>query len=64
MDELKRNGSGYVDPTAEKAIKNLNKADKRVSQTIKCIQAVAHLGGFEIEGRVALRDRETGFIWR
>lgn len=64
MDELKRNGSGYVDPTAEKAIKNLEKTDKRVSATIKTIQAVAHLAGFEIEGRIVLRDKETGFIWR
>jgi hypothetical protein len=64
MHDLKRNGSGYVDPTAEQAIKNVIKTDKRVSQTIKVIQAVAHLAGFEIEGRIILRDKETGFIWR
>ena len=64
MDELRRNGSGYVDPTAERAIKNVIKTDKKVSQTIKTIQAVAHLAGFEIEGRIVLRDKETGFIWR
>ena len=64
MDELRRNGSGYVDPTAEQAIKNVIKTDKKVSQTIKTIQAVSHLAGFEIEGRIVLRDKETGFIWR
>lgn len=64
MNDLRRNGSGYVDPTAEKAIKELDKQEKKVSQTIKCIHAIARLGGFDVEGRIALRDRETGFIWR
>lgn len=64
MDELKRNGSGYKDPTAEKAIKNVIETNKKVSIVIKTLQSVAHLAGFHIEGRIVLRDRETGEIWR
>ena len=64
MDELKRNGSGYKDPTAEKAIKTVIETEKTVSKVIKTLQAVAHLAGFEIEGRIVLRDKETGEIWR
>lgn len=64
MDELKRNGSGYKDPTAEKAIKKVIETEKTVSKVIKTLQAVAHLAGFEIEGRIVLRDKETGEIWR
>lgn len=64
MDELKRNGSGYKDPTAEKALKKIVAEEKRVTKVIKTIQAVAHLAGFEIEGRIVLRDKKSGEIWR
>lgn len=64
MNELKRNGSGYYDPTAWRAIKNVTEEEKRVSVVIKTLQSVAHLAGFHIEGRIVLRDKETGEIWR
>ena len=64
MDELKRNGSGYKDPTAEKAIKNVIESNKKVAIVVKTLQSVAHLAGFSIEGRIVLRDKETGEIWR
>ena len=64
MDELKRNGSGCKDPTAEKALKNVIEEEKHVSKVIKTLQAVAHLAGFEIEGRIILIDKESGKIWR
>ena len=64
MDELKRNGSGYKDPTAEKAIKSVIADEKKVTKLIKTIQAVAHLAGYEIEGRIVLRDKKSGEIWR
>lgn len=64
MDELKRNGSGYTDPTAYKALKRIDKNETRVKRVIKTLQEVAHLAGFEIEGRITLIDKKTGDIWR
>lgn len=64
MDELKRNGSGYVDPTAEKAIKSVIAQNKKLTTVIKTIRAVAQLAGYEIEGRIVLRDKKSGEIWR
>ena len=64
MDELKRNGSGYYDPTAWKATKSIVANEKKVTKLIKTIQAVAHLAGYEIEGRIVLRDKKSGEIWR
>ena len=64
MDDLRRNASGALDPTAEKAIKKVLSQEKRVSKTIKVLQEMAHLAGFHIEGRIVLRDRETDEIWR
>lgn len=64
MEDIKRNGSGYYDPTAYKAIKQLTEGEKRVSRVIKTLQAVAHLAGYDIEGRIVLVDKETGEVWR
>jgi hypothetical protein len=64
VDDLKRNASGALDPTAEKAIKNVLSREKRVSKTIKVLQEIAHLAGFHIEGRIVLRDKNTDEIWR
>ena len=64
MNELKRNGSGYYDPTAYNAMRNLSAEEKRVNKVIKTLQAVAHLAGFNIEGRIVLIDNETGREWR
>ena len=64
MNELKRNGSGYHDPTAYKAIKNVTEEEKRVAVVIKTLQSVAHLAGFHIEGRIVLVDKKTGEVWR
>jgi hypothetical protein len=64
MNDLKRNGSGYYDPTAEQAIKEVIKEQRRVSQTIDVIYAVARLAGFDIAERVVLKDKKSGHIWR
>lgn len=63
-DELKRNGSGYYDPTAWQATKNIITKQAKVAQVIKTIQSVAHLAGFQIEGRIILFDKETGEVWK
>lgn len=64
MENLHKNGSGYVDPTAYKAIKKVVADENKVSKLIKTLQAVAHLAGFEIEGRITLIDKKTGDVWR
>lgn len=64
MDDIRRNGSGYVDPTAHKAIKNVSAQEKEVRKVIKTLQNVAHLAGYSIEGRIALVDNKTGKVWR
>lgn len=64
MDDIRRNGSGYVDPTAHKAIKNVSEKEKEIKKVIKTLQSVAHLAGYNIEGRIALIDNKTGKVWR
>lgn len=64
MEDFRKNGSGYYDPTAYNAIKNVEETKKKVSIVIKTLQSVAHLAGYSIEGRIVLKDKETGEIWR
>ena len=62
--ELKRNGEGYPDPTAYKAIKSYEeKLEERHAKTIHTIFHIAELAGFRIESRIILRDKKTGQIW-
>ena len=64
-NEDKYNGSGYIDPTPYQALKNIRKdRDRMASKVIKTIQSVAHLAGFEIVGRISIRDTETGEEYR
>lgn len=67
------NTEKYQDPTAEKAIGHVmaeqRAAERRqtpptVMQVINMIKAVAGVAGFEVVGRIVLRDKETGHEWR
>ena len=64
-DDLRFNGSGIKDPTAYKAIKKVDEeTTRRANQLIKAIQSITHLAGFEIAGRIELRDKNTGEIFK
>ena len=64
MDELKRNGSGYVDPTAYKAIKGVDKDHERFLKLLDMIFNICDLSGFHLESRIEVKDKKTGRVWR
>lgn len=55
-----RNHEHYKDKTAHDAIK----AADRLPDTIGEMRAVANKRGFEVFGRIKLRDKKTGKIYR
>lgn len=63
------NDEGYSDPTAETAIGHVmteqmkRRSDQEI-KTIKTLQNVAHLAGFDIVGRIELREHKSGRIYR
>lgn len=69
---MDRNAEGYPDPTAGDAYKNIVKADRaangdnlaKIGHLIPILRAIAELAGFEIIGRIPLKDRETGKEYR
>lgn len=67
-NDIRKNGSGYSDPTAYKAIKNVDNSTQeendRFHDLLDAIFYITELAGFEIEGRIVLKDTVTGRVWR
>ena len=64
-NDIRKNGSGYDDPTPYKAIKNIeNENNVRFYKLLHTIFHVCELAGFEVEGRMTLRVKKTGKVWR
>lgn len=62
-----KNHEGYSDPTAGKAIKEVRKdeviADKN-HKLMKSIRCIVDLAGFEIIGRITLKHKKSGKIFK
>ena len=73
---LKRNKEGYPDPTAYKAIKNIEEAEKksnkildkeeteRFHKVLDTIYNICALSDFNIGERIVLIDKRTGRVWK
>lgn len=67
-----RNKEGYHDPTAGEAIGTLAKEERReerernteVTSLITMLKQIISLAGFELVGRIVLKDKETGKEYR
>lgn len=65
-----KNNEGYQDPTAGVAINEVQREDKRkehnktVTTLITMLKQIISLAGFELVGRIVLRDKETGREYR
>ena len=62
--ELKRNGSGYYDPTAYKDIKKVDSEEERFQRLLATIFYICENAGFHIEERMVIKDVKTGRVWR
>lgn len=68
--DIQKNGSGCKDPTAYKAIKNVDKEsthdkiDDILNPLIKAARAMFEAAGFEIIGRISLKNKITGKEYR
>lgn len=62
--ELRKNCEGYSDPTAYAAIKSLDRDKSNLNRLLRAINDICQLAGFEVYGRITLRDKKTGKVWR
>jgi hypothetical protein len=58
------NNEGYPDPTAYKALYNIERDDERFKRLLKTLFYICDLADFDVEGRIVLIDRKTGKVWR
>ena len=63
-EDLKKNAEGYPDPTAYHAIKNIDREDWRFNCVLHTIFNICELAGFKVEGRIVLKDKKSGKVWR
>lgn len=66
--DLRKNASGCNDPTAYKAIKHVDDKNKysdiRFYKLLHTIFHICELAGFELDGRITLRDKVTGKLYK
>jgi hypothetical protein len=60
----KTNGEGYNDPTAFAGIATIEGEGEIVSTIINEINGLLHDYGFEKVGRIVIRNRRNGRIWK
>jgi hypothetical protein len=66
-NDPRRNASGCMDLTSYEAIRNIERdeyAEKRYKKLLTTIFNICELAGFSIVGRLEIRDKKTGKIWR
>lgn len=63
-DDIRKNASGYSDPTAYQAIKNVENEDDKFHKLLDTIFNICELSGFHLEERIVLKDKNTGKVYR
>lgn len=65
-NDLRRNNSGYPDPTAYEAIVRADAAAEyeRFKKILNVIYKLCDLCDFAIEEHIVLKDKKTGRVWR
>lgn len=64
MNVNKKNSEGYSDPTAYRALQNIEDEEERFHKLLYAIFDICDLADFEIEGRIVLVDKRSGKVWR
>lgn len=69
MDKNRLNGSGYIDNTAFEAVSHVTHEEKQrrddaAHEVIKETKALIRGRGFDVIGRIAIRDQQTGKKYR
>ena len=68
-----KNAEGYSDPTPGEAMSNIRKEQRQqeaaerlavISRLIPVMKQTAELAGFEVVGRITLKDKDTGKEYR
>ena len=59
----RKNSEGYSDPTTYAALKNIEE-EERVNKLIRTLSYICGLAGYTVEGRIVLRNKKSGKVWK
>ena len=63
-NDMKYNASGCRDVVAERAIKNVDRTPHEVTELVDVIKKISGAYGYNVEGRIAFRNKKTNNIYR
>ena len=68
MSDPRRNAEGYLDVTAYLGTKNViqeeNEAERKNKDLTHTFRLLADMAGFEIVGRITIKHKKTGMVFR
>lgn len=70
MENLRKNSSGYPDPTAGQALEHvlfeeeIKEIDDIACKLVHIVKLVLDIWGFELAERVKIRHRKTGRVYK
>lgn len=56
-----RNAEGYQDPTATKAVQNVQVDEQKLRKLRKLLEVIADMAGYYIVSKITFRDKATGY---
>ena len=62
--ELRKNASGCSDPTAYQAMKNIDDEEEAFKKLFRTLRYICNVAGFEFEGRVVIRLKESRRVYK
>lgn len=62
--DIKYNASGYRDVVAEKAIRAADRTPHEITELVDVIKKIAGAYGYDVEGRIAFKDKKTNMIYK
>lgn len=66
--DMRRNSEGYYDPTAYRGTKDIIQEEQEIAKlnhkVIQSFRLLVDLAGFEIVGRVTLKHKESGKVFK
>lgn len=63
-NDIRFNASGYRDTTAERAIRKADRTPYEVTELVEVIKKIAGAYGYEVEGRIAFKDKKTNIVYK
>ncbi len=60
----RKNASGCSDITAYNAIQNIDEEEEEFKKLLRTLRYICNVAGFEFDGRICIRNKESGRVYK